>query len=546
MIVVVLVRDGLALARPLVSLALPATATLLAALVVLSFGFMRGGTETPVQTASNRFLPALPIDNAIPLILAQAVENDVRPLPDPLYENWSSSDRPPLQSGLYLGVAALLDPKETELHYTTVSALLQSLWLIGLWAFFVLARASRALAAVTAGAVLFSGFTLLNTFYVWPKLLSAAFLLIVAAVFLTPHGRDLLSERGSAVVTGLCVAGALLAHTGAIIPLLALALLMLLRRRLPSWRFVVTAAVVAAAVVAPWTGYQRFGNPPGDKLLKLQVAGTSNIETPRSLLEELSDNYRDVGVRGAVENKVDNVAEPFRGAWSTARSAWRILERDADLGGSDEAIRDRAVSNLRFNQTFRLLPAMGLLALGPIILGLLLAFRIGAGRHLNWKDFALEWSLASFLALTIVLWAIALFGPNYTVLHQGSYLTPVLAFVLCTATWWRVSPAGTVGLVALQSAAVLYLYQDGPPDLAPPTFEDVNEPMLALLALALMATVAVIAAGAKASSPLRENSGATCDRSASNGLFHRTAQSPRVTVQDDVAGDDVRNQVDGV
>ena len=64
---------------------MPAAGTLVFTLFVLSFGFVRGGMQDPVQAASFRFLPALPIDNAVPLILSQAVDSDVRPLPDPLY-----------------------------------------------------------------------------------------------------------------------------------------------------------------------------------------------------------------------------------------------------------------------------------------------------------------------------------------------------------------------------------------------------------------------------------------------------------------------------
>lgn len=496
-IVALLFQNGIASARPALVLALPAAATLCVALFVLSFGFVRGGTDVPVQAANSRFLPGLPIDNAIPLVLAEAVESDVRPLPDPLYANWSSSDRPPLQSGVYLSVASLFEPRQSELHYTAVGALLQSLWVVGIWAFFAAARTARGLAALATAAFLFSGFALLNTFYVWPKLLSAAYLLIVAAVFLTPGSRALLSERGSSIIVGLSVAGALQAHTGAIIPLLALALFVLVKRRVPSWRFLAPAVLVAALLVAPWTAYQKFVNPPGDKLLKLQVAGIPNIETRRSLLRELTDHYRQVGFRGALENKLDNLAEPFRGAGSTARDAWRVLERDANVGDTDQATRDAAVHDLRFNQTFRLLPALGLLALGPIVLALVLAFRIGAGRRPRRDDATLEWSLALFLGLTIVLWALVLFGPNYTVLHQGSYLTPVLAFVLCAAAWWRVSPALTTGLVVLQSAAVLYLYKDIPTASPPEVFTGAGQSMTVLAVLSFLATIAMLAASSR-------------------------------------------------
>jgi hypothetical protein len=320
-VVVLTVSDRGAVIRPVAALALPAVAALVFTVFVLSFGLVHGGTKTPVEAASSRFIAVLPPDNSVPFILAHAVESDRRPLPDPLYGNWSPSDRPPLQTGIYLSTTSVLGLEKSELQYSVVSSLLQSLWLLGIWAFFAAARTSRALAALTTAAILFSGFTLVNTLYVWPKLLSAAYLLVVAAIFLTSCSSRIVEERGCATVLGMCVAGALLAHNGAFIALIALAAYLLLRRRVPPWTLVVPAAVVAALVVAPWIAYQKFVDPPGDKLLKLQVAGILNIDTPHSFTHELVHHYRRIGPEKAITNKLDNVVLPFRNEDELARDA---------------------------------------------------------------------------------------------------------------------------------------------------------------------------------------------------------------------------------
>lgn len=480
--------------RPIVPLGVPVAALLVFTLFILSFGFVRGGIEEPVSVASSRFLPGLPIDNAIPLILSQAVDSDLRPLPDPLYANWSSSDRPPLQSGIHLSMTSPLAHERSELHYSVASSLLQSFWVVGLWAFFASARTTRPLVAVTTAAILFSGFTLLNTLYVWPKLLSAAYLLIVAAVFLTPATRSLQARRGCSILVGLSVAGAMLAHAGAVIPLLALAIFLLIRKQMPPRRFIADAVLVAALVVAPWIAYQKFVNPPGDRLLKLNVAGIADIETRRSLLQETVDHYRQVGISGSVANKLANVAEPFRGAASTAKDSWHIAESKVPGGGSNQTERDQRILDLRANQFFRLVPTLGMLVVGPILLGLILLLRNPAlpAREV---DMRLEWSLVLFLGLTIVVWSIVLFGPRYTVLHAGSYLTPILAFVFCTAACWKVSPAGTVGLVVLQSAAVLYLYKDIPMGAPQSLFAGGGLAMVALAVLSLVASIALLVIG---------------------------------------------------
>jgi hypothetical protein len=470
-VVVLLVSHGVASIRPVESLAVPAVAALIVTVFVLSFGLVHGGIKTPVEAASSRFIAVLPPDNAVPFILAHAVERDRRPLPDPLYGNWSPSDRPPLQTGIYLSTTSVLGLEKSELQYSVVSSLLQNLWLLGIWAFFVAARTSRALAALTTAAILFSGFALVNTLYVWPKLLSATYLLVVAAIFLTPSSTRILKARGCATILGLCVAGALLAHNGALIALIALAAYVLIRRQVPAWNFVAPAAVVAALLVAPWIAYQKVIDPPGDKLLKLQVAGIANIGTPHSLTHEIIHHYRRIGARRTVTNKLDNLVEPFRGEHQLARDAWRVFDHSVGAGKGERATRDQAIHDLRWNQFFHLLPTLGILALGPILFVLsVLAGRFGLRRRRSTHDAPPEWPLLIFLALIIFFWSLILFGPNYTVLHQGTYITPLLAFVVCTAFWWRLSPLATTTLVALQAAATLYLYNEIPLDAPPGLF----------------------------------------------------------------------------
>jgi hypothetical protein len=497
------VHHGLATFRPIARLATPAAMTLVFTLFILSYGFIHGGTKMPSDAASSRFIAGLPVDNAIPLILAKAVESDVRPLPDPLYVNWSASDRPPLQTGIYLSVISVVGHKNSALLYSVVSSVLQSLWVIGIWAFFAAARIVRALAALITGAVLLSGFTLLNALYVWPKLLSAAYLLIVAAVFLTSNGRELLKQRGCATVLGLTTGGALLAHTGAGIALIALAFTVLIRREAPSWQLILPAVLVAAAVVAPWTAYQKIIDPPGDKLLKLQVAGIPNIETKRSLSDEIIDHYRRIGTGQTVRNKLNNVAEPFRGVDNVARDGWRIAEGNAGIDGITRSERDAAIVDLRVNQFFRLVPALGLIALGPMLFVLVLvAHKLGVLRRGPTLDNpGDEWSLVLFLALTILFWSLIMFGPNYTVIHQGTYLMPLIAFILCTSLWWAVGPAITAAVVVLQAAATLYLYKDIPLGARPDLFAagtglrpGGGTSMLALTVASLIATVALLGA----------------------------------------------------
>ena len=74
----------------------PAGMIMAAAAFSLGLGFVHGIGFDPVATAAARYVHQLPVDNDIPRIMAQALASTVRPLPHPLYDVWSASDRPPV------------------------------------------------------------------------------------------------------------------------------------------------------------------------------------------------------------------------------------------------------------------------------------------------------------------------------------------------------------------------------------------------------------------------------------------------------------------
>ena len=173
-------------------------------LFVLSAGFVYGGLNTPFATAANRFSHPLPPDNTLPFLVADGVRNyHARSL---LIGDWKSSDRPPLQSGVALAQYPFT-PRPLELGYTVVSVLLQSLWIAGLWLLLLALKINAKAISLTLLLCASSGFVLVNTFYVWPKLLAAGYLLGFFALLFSGGLR-----RGApSGVLGPVVAGALLA-----------------------------------------------------------------------------------------------------------------------------------------------------------------------------------------------------------------------------------------------------------------------------------------------------------------------------------------------
>jgi hypothetical protein len=69
-------------------------------LFVLQFGFMYGGMSRSHDTVARRFSHPLPIDNVIPVRFAEAIYHDA--MQRPLAAGYLSSDRPPLQAGIFL------------------------------------------------------------------------------------------------------------------------------------------------------------------------------------------------------------------------------------------------------------------------------------------------------------------------------------------------------------------------------------------------------------------------------------------------------------
>jgi hypothetical protein len=95
-----------------------------------------------------------------------------------------------------------------------------------------------------------------------------------------------------------------------------------------------------------------------------------------------------------------------------------------------------------------------------------------------------------FLIANIVTWALILFGPGGTVLHQGSYITGLLTFTACVIGLWELSPRLCATLVFVQASLAVILYGlNGPPSKVP---HHLDTQMLGITAVALALTVGAL------------------------------------------------------
>ncbi len=428
-------------------LATPFALWALGSAFLLALGFVHGGTGNALGAGATRFSGQLPSDNDIPRFFAEWFYfHGHSGTPPPYPGEWLSSDRPPLQVG-YVLLERLFGWDDTvALRYDVLGIVLQQLWIVGLWALLLAARVGRVTRALAMLTVLVSDVALVNGFFVWPKMLPTAMLLGAAALLLTPLWPRLRRSLWAAALVAGLLALAMLAHGASVFGAIGL-LLVAGFRGLPSWRWLGVAAAVGIVLMAPWSAYQKYADPPGDRLTKWMLAGDMEIDD-RGASGAIVDAYREAGVGGALHDKAENfvtmagggpAVELLERAWNSARSG--------DLAQSLREIRE-----LLF---FDLLPSLGLLLLAPFAMAVW--WRRGRRNPAEWS-FAL--TCFATLAFGAVAWGLLLFGnlPARTILHTGSFLLPVLGFCGAVAGLRAIFPRFAVYFVGLSALLMLAIY----------------------------------------------------------------------------------------
>ncbi|HEX5526397.1 MAG TPA: hypothetical protein VFX44_04245 [Solirubrobacterales bacterium] len=408
-------------------------------------GFLHGGTSEPLQTAATRFSGPLPSDNVLPGYFTEwfyAHGHHGHPVfPGP----WLASDRPPLQVG-YLLAQRPLASFGPELNYQVASVVLQQLWIVGLWTLLLAVRLGRVTRGLVMLTVLVSDLAIVNGFFVWPKLLPAALLLAAAALLLTPLWGELRRSPWAGALIGALLGLAMMGHGSSVFGVIPLAIVAAVRG-LPSWRWLGVAALALVVVMAPWSAYQKYGEPPGNRLLKWSLAGVVEVDQ-RGTVETIADSYREAGLGGTLHNKAENFVTMAGGG-----PAWEALKRGVDSAG--EGDWSQAVREMRVIFFYDFFPSLGLLLLAPLLM--LAGRRRGRERPHDWSFALLCFAV---VAIGCLAWGLLSFGnlAARTVVHVCSYALPILAFAGCVAGLRAVFPRFAVWYVGIAAALMLALY----------------------------------------------------------------------------------------
>lgn len=398
------------------------------------------GQQVGNPVIANAYRYWLAPDNTLPFLFAErlAAHGSLRV---PLSGNWLTSDRPPLETGFVLELFPLL--RDSALGYQLLGTALQATWVPALWLLLRSRIHSERRVALVVIATACTGAMFVNTIYVWPKMLAGTF--VLAALFLC-------LDDGSLVLIAVLVTLGLLSHGGIALSVLAL-VPFALRLRLTK-RGVSLAAGAAAALYLPWVVYQRFIAPPGNRLLKYQLAGIGPPDR-NSFLSDLTRQYTDQSVLSVFGNKLFNVENLFA-PWKW----WHSYAADPEWFGWVGDLRVASITSLFWTA-------------GPMVLGLLglATARVRAALRQTGPLFG-------FVVLSIALWALLLFGGELgisTLLVTGPYAAIVVFIALAalaTSYLWRPLAFSFFG------ASVLWFviawvpglgFHDAQPDIATPT-----------------------------------------------------------------------------
>ncbi|WP_231103457.1 hypothetical protein [Xanthomonas graminis] len=352
--------------------------------------------------------------------------------------DWLSSDRPPLQSGLYL-LFFHSWLAHGGLIYQALSTWAQALVIVPLLVLAgTLPRRSQRAAIVFALAL--SPLVLLNGLFVWPKLFAATFCAIFHIALFGPSS---IARPARWSMAGLAAALAMLSHGGALFALVGSTAAFVLLKRRQALPVLVKTGAFAVVAYLPWVGYQRLIDPPGDRLLKWHFAGHIPV-TQDSFLHVLRAAYADLGFWPWLAGRAANLNSLMHGSFSFFGDAWALF-----WNRSPAAIAT-VVENSFFYGAYSMWFA------SPLWLLPCVAYALLKRRSLHPVRFPSDLALAA--ALSFLFWILVIYEPGQTVIHQGAYFSFLASMLVILLMLAQCFPLALYAVVALNLAVAALAY----------------------------------------------------------------------------------------
>lgn len=389
-----MLRHEAGLRKLVKQIAIPFSYVLVAGVCYVCLFFLYSNpVKTGGDVANWRFSKeVLPGDNIIPLIFAHKIYDDA-PLRPFCCGDWLSSDRPPLQAGIVL-LEWPFKLVNAGMQYQLVSTALQCFWICGVWCFLKSLRTREHRIRQVLAFLILSGFLFYNSVYVWPKLLAAGLILFIPAILIEALREKRALSRFEVALAALSFSLALLAHPGGIFSMSAILLILLFRRDLVTFRAIALAVLVVVIFLGPWRAYQKFYDPPGDRLLKLHLAAVGPPDH-NSFWYDLRDAYTRLPVSIILHNKWLNV---------------RILVGDHPVAALIPGVLppDRAGRDLIWG-------AVGIANVGWVA-ALILLLQRSRARAVPYSGL-----IIGAVMLNLFVWCLVMFGPGQSYTPHSSY-----------------------------------------------------------------------------------------------------------------------------
>ncbi|MGM8227440.1 hypothetical protein ACSV5M_12710 [Cellvibrio sp. ARAG 10.3] len=379
-------------------------------IVLFSFAIAYGDLTSIQKTAATIFTHELPIDNFLPKIFADQVYHER--LSSPMIGDWLSSDRPPLQTGQFLFYYKLFSG--TDIGYQLTSMLLQAYCLVPLMLFLSLFFKEYGVEKfLVFTSLAFSSVMLVNTIFVWPKLVAGASLLFIAYVLLNIESFG--SKTTPIILSTVLAMISMLAHSGSIFSLIPIAIVSFFIFK-PRLRDVVIAIAIAILMFGPWIFYQKKIDPPGDRLTKWHLAGQVAV-SDKPFFNTLTDAYTMMSIEEIFSAKVANFKKVVEGVYDydyiSAPVKMFLLDEDSL----------RAIQHVKGKSFFNFFYSMGIIFVIGFIASCVLLFSY---RKKFFNLPVVVFGATSFASL--ILWCLLMFEAGATVIHQGAYF-PWLSFM---------------------------------------------------------------------------------------------------------------------
>lgn len=384
------------------------------------------------MNANHRYMNNMPIDNILPSIAANCI-HEKEPLhlcyPNLGLEFWTVSDRPPLFAAAiaYLKSFSFLNNPITFYQY--LGTFLQCSFIIGLWDVLTYYKTTKTIRWFILGVCIFSGFTLYNSVFLWPKVVTFT-LFIIAYILLIKASKGQSLFINHLIIIGISLGLSNLAHGGILFSIIPIMFLFLLLRR--NIIHVVAIFLIFLSLQIPWMLYQKFIDPPGDHLIKSRIAGQRNGGDPDSIqlyagqlflnendstFKAIMDSYTKVPTEAIISNNISNFHYLFRN--------WIYIAKATIKESFKKGLDKDFISYLRTTSHMLVFYNFGILNISLIILLYSLILRIFKSTTL-YNDTHL---IAIFLLISFVLWCLIMFEPNATSIHQGSYANIFLMYI---------------------------------------------------------------------------------------------------------------------